>query len=85
MAEDLEPPAATAEQQLGERLEHLFVTIPSPSGGRWTNVEMATQLGERGIETTPAYISMLRRGRRSNPSLAIVTGMAKVFAVPTAY
>jgi transcriptional regulator with XRE-family HTH domain len=86
MDEELEPSAeATAEQLLGERLEHLFATIPSPSGGRWTNVEMAAQLADRGIETTPAYISMLRRGRRANPSLAILTGMAKVFAIPTAY
>lgn len=81
-----EPDApGTAEQELGTRLEHLFATIPSPSGGSWTNVEMAVQLAERGIDTTPAYISMLRRGRRANPSLAILTGMAKVFAVPTAY
>ncbi len=85
MDEESEPSEASAEQQLGERLEHLFATIPSPSGGRWTNVEMAAQLAERGIETTPAYISMLRRGRRANPSLAILTGMSKVFAVPTAY
>ena len=85
MDEESESSEVSAERQLGERLEHLFATIPSPSGGGWTNVEMAAQLAERGIETTPAYISMLRRGRRANPSLAILTGMAKVFAVPTAY
>lgn len=74
----------TPEQRLGARLDHLFTTIPGPSG-RWTNVEMAHQLAERGIETTAAYISMIRRGQRANPSLAIVTGMATTFGVPVAY
>ncbi len=74
----------TPEQRLGTRLEHLFATIPSP-GGRWTNVEMTNQLAQRGIQTTAAYISMLRRGQRANPSLAIVTGIAGAFGVPVAY
>ena len=74
-----------AVHELGSRLEHLFETIPSPSSGRWSNVEMASRLGEQGIETTPAYIGMLRRGRRNHPSLAIINGMATIFGVPTAY
>ena len=74
-----------AVHELGSRLEHLFETIPSSSGGRWSNVEMASRLADQGIETTPAYIGMLRRGRRSHPSLAIINGMATIFGVPTAY
>ena len=85
MVEPQESAEPTAEQSLGRRLDHLFATIPAPSGGAWTNVEMAAQLAEKGISTTPAYISMIRKGHRANPSLAIVTGMAAVFDVPTAY
>lgn len=85
MTEQGDNRSVTVEQQLADRLEHLFATIPSPGGGAWTNVEMALRLESLGISTSPAYVSMLRRGRRSNPSLAIVSGMATVFGVPTAY
>jgi transcriptional regulator with XRE-family HTH domain len=75
----------TPAERLGRRLDYLLVTVPSPSGGRWTNVELSNLLGERGIPTSAPYISMLRHGQRANPSLVIVDGIADIFGVPVAY
>ena len=74
-----------AAVELGQRLDGLFRATSAPSGRAWTNSEMAAQLKMHGVQATPAYVSMLRRGKRDNPSLEVLTGMAAVFGVPTAY
>lgn len=70
---------------LARRLDHLFTCPTAPGGRVWTNPEMVAQLATRGVQVTPAYLSMLRHGKRKNPSLTVMTGLASVFEVPTAY
>jgi len=84
---DIAAPDPTQVDQLkmAKRIEHLFETVPNGAKGHWTNVDLAAFLTARGIPTTGAYISMLRHGRRTNPSLAVISGMAVAFSVPTAY
>lgn len=80
-------PAETGDAAgaLGQRLDRLFKVTRAPSGRLWTNPEMAAQLSTHGIQVTAAYLSMLRHGKRENPSLEVITGVAAVFGVPTAY
>lgn len=77
-------PAPTPAAMLGQRLDHLFSTIPSPSG-RWTNVEMSQHLFDRGVAASPTYIAMIRKGQRASPNSTLVSSMAAIFGVPTAY
>ena len=83
MSEAVATTGAVAELAL--RLNHLFTCTTAPGGRVWTNPEMVVQLTARGVQVTPAYLSMLRRGKRENPSLVVMTGLATVFGVPTAY
>jgi len=71
--------------KMAQRLNDLFTCTSAPGGRVWTNPEMVAQLAARGVQVTPAYLSMLRRGKRENPRLAVMAGLAKVFGVPTAY
>ena len=77
-------PAPTPAVMLGQRLDHLFNTIPSPSG-KWTNVEMSQHLADRGVAASPTYIAMIRKGQRASPNSTLISSMAAIFGVPTAY
>lgn len=71
---------------LVERLNHLFETVPQPGGGGpYTSISMVAALADRGIEVTSAQIRSMRTGRRTNPSAALLAGVADVFGVPIDY
>ncbi|WP_242587803.1 helix-turn-helix transcriptional regulator [Streptomyces sp. MST-110588] len=61
-----------------------------PPGAPYTNAHVAQEI-TRGTEeyggarVTEQYLSMLRNGRRTNPSPELLRALAKFFAVPVGY
>jgi hypothetical protein len=51
-----------------QRLSHLFATVHPAGRGPYSLNEVVTALGERGVEVSSPYLSLLRKGERSNPA-----------------
>ncbi|TSB25301.1 helix-turn-helix domain-containing protein [Streptomyces sp. NBC_01525] len=74
---------------LADRLGRLF-THMHPPGAPYTNAHVAEEIsGDAaqygGVRLTEQYLSMLRNGRRSNPSPEVLRALAKFFGVPAGY
>jgi transcriptional regulator with XRE-family HTH domain len=63
-------------------LNRLFETIHAPDRGPYTNAEVVALLD---WAITPQYISKLRNGQSTNPTMEVIEGLARVFNVPPAY
>ncbi|GGX65626.1 helix-turn-helix domain-containing protein [Streptomyces hiroshimensis] len=80
--------AGDAGSPLAARLNYLFANM-HPPGAPYTNGHVADEIthgeeyGEVGL--TEQYLSMLRNGRRANPSPDVLRALAKFFAVPVGY
>lgn len=71
---------------LADRLNFLFAHIPRQEGeGTYSNEQAATALQDSGISATGTYISQMRAGTRTNPSAAILHGLARLFGVEISY
>ncbi|QJW36894.1 XRE family transcriptional regulator [Cellulosimicrobium protaetiae] len=80
MDDDVAPGERTA-RVFRRRLNELFAR---GRGGRpVTNREAAQWMTERGYSINEAYLSALRGGHRSSPSLRVVEGIAAFFHVST--
>lgn len=80
MDDDVAPGERTA-RVFRHRLNELFAR---GRGGRpVTNREAAQWMTERGYSINEAYLSALRGGHRSSPSLRVVEGIAAFFGVST--
>ncbi|GAA3035578.1 hypothetical protein GCM10020000_11310 [Streptomyces olivoverticillatus] len=81
-------PASDAGSPLAQRLNYLFANM-HPPGAPYTNAHVADEIsrGEEygGVTLTEQYLSMLRNGRRANPSPDVLRALAKFFAVPVGY
>ncbi|MDW6065276.1 helix-turn-helix transcriptional regulator [Streptomyces sp. FXJ1.4098] len=73
---------------LARRLNYLFATM-HPPGAPYTNAHVAEAIsgGDEygGVSLTEQYLSMLRNGKRTNPSPDVLRALAKFFAVPVGY
>ena len=69
----------------GERLGRLLDDARRPDGRRWTLNYLVDQLNERGQAVTRQYLGALLDGRRDNPGLSLVEGLADVFGVPVSF
>lgn len=67
------------------RLNRLFDTIRPPGRGPLRNYEVLKAVRTRGITISAPYLSQLRDGSRSHPSLEILRALADVFGVSVAY
>ncbi|MFG2888815.1 helix-turn-helix domain-containing protein [Streptomyces sp. NPDC048248] len=79
----------TTGSALAERLNHLFANM-HPPGAPYTNAFVAEEISGGtqeygGARVTEQYLSMLRNGRRTNPSPELLRALAKFFAVPVGY
>lgn len=74
-----------AFENFGARLNHLLGTVPSPNGSLWSHAQLSAALTESGTPATPSYISQLRNGKKDNPTVKTVEGLARLFGVPVAY
>lgn len=74
---------------LALRLNYLFANM-HPPGAPYTNAHVAEEIGRGaeeygGVTVTEQYLSMLRNGKRTNPSPDVLRALAKFFAVPVCY
>lgn len=70
---------------IAERLEALFVTVHPPGRGPYTDEEVAARAAARGFDLSRPYIQQLRHGRKSNPTVRALEGLAAAFDVPLSY
>ncbi|MCX2968684.1 MULTISPECIES: helix-turn-helix domain-containing protein [Streptomyces] len=87
--EDAESAGGAAGGTLAQRLGYLFATM-HPAGAPYTNAHVADAIsgspGEYGgVRLTEQYLSMLRNGRRANPSSDVLRALARFFGVPVGY
>lgn len=69
-----------------DHLDRLITTVHPAGRGPYTHDEVAEGIQQvGGPSLSPPYISQLRRGRRGNPSFAVVAALARFFEVPLAY
>ena len=70
---------------LAAKLEHLFATVPKPTGGRYSNESASQALAAAGVKVSAVHISHLRSGRRNNPSARLLAALAALFGVEIGY
>ena len=67
------------------RLNRLFDTVYPPGRGPYTASEAVVALRSAGITISAPYLSQLRSGNRTNPSVATMSALAKFFGVEPAF
>lgn len=71
---------------LAAKLNHLFATVkPAGSSREYTNEQVADAICESGEKISTTYIWQLRSGRRDNPTIKHLEGLAKFFGIPIPY
>jgi len=77
--------AGEAGQSFAARLDHLFQRVRPPDKAEYTYEEVAHGATLAGFEISPAYVWQLRKGKRANPTLRHIEGLASFFGVPASY
>lgn len=71
---------------LADRLNVLFARVPRPgTNQRYTNERAAEELTEAGVSVSGAYLSLLRSGKKNNPTARLLAAIAELFQVPITY
>jgi transcriptional regulator with XRE-family HTH domain len=68
-----------------DRLNLLFDTVFPPGRGPHTSAEVVAALGGEGIGMSAPYLSQLRSGKRTNPSMATMAALARFFRIKPVY
>ena len=68
-----------------DRLNRLFDTVYPPGRGPHTSAEVILALKAEGVTMSAPYMSQLRSGNRTNPSVATMAGLANFFRINPAY
>jgi transcriptional regulator with XRE-family HTH domain len=68
-----------------DRLTRLFDTVYPPGRGPHTAAEVIAALKAEGVAMSAPYLSQLRSGNRTNPSIATITALANFFRIPPDY
>ncbi|PPK71376.1 helix-turn-helix domain-containing protein [Actinokineospora auranticolor] len=71
---------------LGARLDRLF-RVSLPRGRQWSNAEVAAEVKKANpdLRVSGPYLSMLRTGRRTSPSMDLLVALARFFGVNPSY
>jgi transcriptional regulator with XRE-family HTH domain len=88
VAEDSTPESASTDRgSLAWKLNRLFETVHPPGRGPYSPEEVARAITERGEfgKVSTAYIYMLKRGERDNPTKRHLEALADFFGVKPAY
>lgn len=70
---------------LVRRVNRLFDTHHPADRGPYSNAEIAERASSHGYEISPAAIQQIRSGRRSNPTVRVLRGLALAFGVSITY
>jgi transcriptional regulator with XRE-family HTH domain len=73
------------DRSFAQNLDHLFRSIHPRNRGEYTYDEVAQAIQETGETISGAYISMLRRGLRVNPTRRHIAALAQFFGVSPLY
>ena len=68
-----------------DRLNRLFDTVYPPGRGSHTSAEVIAALKAEGITMSAPYLSQLRSGNRTNPSVATMAALANFFRIRPQY
>jgi transcriptional regulator with XRE-family HTH domain len=80
------PAAPSASAPLADKLSWLFDHIHPPGRGPYGFAEAARLIKARsGIRIAESYIGYLVKGKRHNPTLKHLRGLAALFGVPIGY
>jgi transcriptional regulator with XRE-family HTH domain len=78
--------SSSAPLDLAAKLERLFTVIHPPERGPYSNREVAAAIRDRyQVSISDNYLSMLRAGHRTNPTLRHVQALARFFGVDPNY
>ena len=66
-------------------LNRLFDTVYPPGRGAHTSAEVIAALKAEGVTMSAPYLSQLRSGNRTNPSVATMAALANFFRIKPAY
>ncbi|POX43038.1 hypothetical protein C3486_02115 [Streptomyces sp. Ru73] len=72
-------------RSLAEKINHLFDAIRGDDGREYTNEYVANAISQSGINISMSYVWQLRKGKKDNPTMRHLTGLANFFGVPVAY
>lgn len=79
-------PEGLAASSLAWKLNRLFATVHPAGRGEYSAEEVARAINERGEGSiSPAYIYLLRKGQRDNPTKRHLELLSGFFGVPPAY
>ena len=86
MADTADRSSAPAQPRtLAEKVDHLFQTV-RPAKGEYSYEAVASAVRDAGGPTiSAAYVWMLRKGQRDNPTMKHLEALASFFGVPAAY
>ena len=70
---------------LVHRVNQLFETHRPAGRGPWSNAEIAARAAMHGYSISAAAIQQIRSGRRPNPTVRLLRGLAAAFDVPVTY
>lgn len=75
------------QSMVAARLEHLFATVHPAGRGPYTLREVAEAINAEAGENliSASYLSLLRKGLRSEPSASRLTAIARFFGVSVDY
>ncbi len=76
----------TADGSLARKINHLFATVHPTDRGPYSPEEVARAINERdegGV--SPAYLYLLRKGQRDNPTKRHLELLGGFFGVPPSY
>jgi len=68
-----------------ERLNRLFETVYPPGRGPHSSAEAIAALKAEGVMMSAPYLSQLRSGNRTNPSMATMQALANFFRIKSSY
>ncbi|RSN43373.1 hypothetical protein DMC64_22290 [Amycolatopsis sp. WAC 04197] len=72
-------------RSLAEKLDHLFAHVTRRNGSEFTYEEVASAITAEGVTISQSYVWQLRKGKKDNPTLKHLQGLADFFGVPVTY
>jgi len=78
-------PRATAAPTFAERLNRLFDTIKPPGRGYFSSRDLVNWLSANDLRISAPYVSQLRSGNRTRPSISTIEAIASFFRIDPAY
>lgn len=79
------PPESAVPTSFADRLDRLFRQVRPKHKDQYTYEEVAQGATDAGFEISAAYVWLLRTGKRTNPTLRHIQGLAAFFGVPASY